>query len=562
GALYAFHVRDLRAANSDAPSVPTLLRLPVLLSEPVPELVAVDADGARSPASLVNLEVLGGGKVAAEFWVPWVFAAGEVLELALVPGPASSDREPKLDDRLANAWIEVELDEETGIESIRAGDWEFGGKDFLDPFVSYRTDRDPVTYSVSGFERIPLRAERLENLERVRMRGRIPFETPDGSVVALLDIDLTLPADAPWMIADVTVSYPYTTKRDVLNNIQQKLRRYLDLRWIEVAPFPLRPRLEATREQPIRIWKHNWLGVTSSFDLDYAAVNPKNAELDAFNHQVTAGWVAMSDGTHGLLVAQGAELRSVYAFAPMRLREHDGKQVLQVNPFGSYFGRQLDYTHMDGTGLGTDFTKLISASLRPNGPSYNGERERFSLMIAPYAGDAPPATLQAAADAFFHPPAVVVMEAPFDALLPVDIEREIDALRLARARRTTGPLPIPQAFLANPTHESVDLVWDVSRDPRIDGYDVEWRRDLDVDWQQARLGPVMRYRVGGLSDGERYAFRVRARSPGAAGVWTETSVVAVGPVEIVSAASAIEGAPILLLLRTFYYGLVHLFTTP
>ena len=48
----------------------------------------------------------------------------------------------------------------------------------------------------------------------------------------------------------------------------------------------------------------------------------------------------------------------------------------------------------------------------------------------------------------------------------------------------------------------------------------------------------------------------------AAAVWTETSLVAVGPVEIVSAASAIEGAPISLLLRAFYYGLVHLFTTP
>lgn len=151
-------------------------------------------------------------------------------------------------------------------------------------------------------------------------------------------------------------------------------------------------------------------------------------------------------------------------------------------------------------------------------------------------------------------------EAPFDALLPVDIEREIDALRLARARRTTGPLPIPQAFLANPTHGAVDLVWDAPRDPRIDGYDVEWRRHLD--WQQARLGPVIRHRVADLPDAERYAFRVRARSPGAAGAWTETSVVAVGPVKIVSAASAIEDAPISLLLRTFYYGLVHLFTTP
>ena len=31
-------------------------------------------------------------------------------------------------------------------------------------------------------------------------------------------------------------------------------------------------------------------------DLNYAEINPRNAEIDAFNHQVTAGWVAVSDG--------------------------------------------------------------------------------------------------------------------------------------------------------------------------------------------------------------------------------------------------------------------------
>ncbi len=59
--------------------------------------------------------------------------------------------------------------------------------------------------------------------------------------------------------------------------------------------------------------------------------------------------------------------------------------MLQLNPFGSYFGRQLDYTHIDGTGLGTDFTNLISASLRPKRPSYHGESDRFSSLIAPEA---------------------------------------------------------------------------------------------------------------------------------------------------------------------------------
>ena len=39
-------------------------------------------------------------------------------------------------------------------------------------------------------------------------------------------------------------------------------------------------------------------------------------------------------------------------------------------------------------------------------------------------------------------------------------------------------------------------------------------------------------------------------------------VAAVGPVEIMAAARAIEDAPVSLLLPTFSFGFVHLFTTP
>lgn len=56
---------------------------------------------------------------------------------------------------------------------------------------------------------------------------------------------------AERLSADVEVTYPYTTKRDLLHTTQQKLRRYIDLRWIEVGPFPMTPRLDGTREDPL-----------------------------------------------------------------------------------------------------------------------------------------------------------------------------------------------------------------------------------------------------------------------------------------------------------------------
>ena len=103
-------------------------------------------------------------------------------------------------------------------------------------------------------------------------------------------------------------------------------------------------------------------------------------------------------GRRGLLLADRADVRTSFAFAPMRLRERDGRQVVSLNPFGSYHGRQLAYDHLGGNGVGTAFTTLGSSALRPSAPSYNGEAERFSLLLAPYLGDAPPARLRAEAE--------------------------------------------------------------------------------------------------------------------------------------------------------------------
>ena len=69
----------------------------------------------------------------------------------------------------------------------------------------------------------------------------------------------TLPDEVGWMVVDVEADYPYTMKEDLLHTPVQKLRRYLDMRWQEAAPFQLHPRLEADRDHPVRVWKHNFL---------------------------------------------------------------------------------------------------------------------------------------------------------------------------------------------------------------------------------------------------------------------------------------------------------------
>jgi hypothetical protein len=195
-----------------------------------------------------------------------------------------------------------------------------------------------------------LDGETWDGLQRVRLKTRIPMRTPEGEFTSELTYTFTLFDELPYLYVDVEARYAYTPKRQVIHNLTQKLRRLMDLRWVETAPFQLTPALTSDN---LRVWKHNYMGITSYYDLDYGTINSKNRELDSFNHQVTAGWVAVSDGKHGLLVGEDAGSLSSMAFCPMRLREKDDRQVISLNPFGSYYGKQFDYSHLGGNGNGT-----------------------------------------------------------------------------------------------------------------------------------------------------------------------------------------------------------------
>ena len=236
--------------------------------------------------------------------------------------------------------------------------------------------------------------------------------TPEGEFSSEFTYTFTLFDELPYLYIDVQARYAYTPPRQVIHNLTQKLRRRMDLRWIEAAPFQLTPAITAPAEKPLRVWKHNYLGITSFYDLEYGRINPRNRDLNSFNHQVTAGWLAVSNGASGLLLAENAQTLASMAFCPLRLRERDGRQSLSLNPFGSYYGRQLDYSHLGGNGLGADIILAFSGALKPNGPSYNGQRLEFSLMLAPYAGDEPPVELQNDAGAHFYPPGVILHGSP------------------------------------------------------------------------------------------------------------------------------------------------------
>ncbi|MCX6065222.1 MAG: fibronectin type III domain-containing protein, partial [Chloroflexi bacterium] len=351
--------------------------------------------------------------------------------------------------------------------------------------------------------------------------------------------------------------YACTPKRQVIHNLTQKLRRLMDLRWDETAPFQLTPALSAPADRPLRVWKHNYMGLTSFYDLNYGQINPKNRNLDAFNHQVTAGWVAVSDGKRGLLVGEDAQTLASMAFCPMRLRERQGVQSISLNPFGSYFGGQFDYSHLGGNGRGTVIMQAFSGALQPNGPSFNGETLKFSLLLAPYVGDEPPQKLQDAAAAHFYPPGVIIYAASpeLDAVILEDIAGFILDEKQRAALAADSPLNPPSAFLANPSAGAVDLVWDAPREGPVTGYEIGWRPLAGPAWQTIPIAALTRWHIDNLTDGQKMQFKIRSLRVAACSAWTPEQTCAPGAVTDSSVLAMLGRIPLWTLVKLIAAGL-------
>ncbi|MDP6979991.1 MAG: hypothetical protein QF570_15520 [Myxococcota bacterium] len=240
-------------------------------------------------------------------------------------------------------------------------------------------------------------------LGAVRVETAIPL--PKGAGAVRVQREFTLVSGLPHLYCETWVSYPETESKKYDRARARALEQAYDGHWREAMPCELRPALFGRPDRPLRIWKHNHLGHVGHYDLDHGNHTGRH-EVDTLNNHVTCGWVAASDRERGLLVAQTSSATAGMAFCPIRLRETESGTRLFLNPFGAYHGRQLPYpTRYSGVGLLAAW--LGAPTLDPQAPSFNGNQQHLSLMLAPYAGDRPPQALCDAAMAFHYPYAVV-----------------------------------------------------------------------------------------------------------------------------------------------------------
>ena len=281
--------------------------------------------------------------------------------------------------RLCGEGLEV-LCDGTSVAEVRAFGEKLGGRDFFRSYIKY-------FHGVAGTE-YEFRAERKEllhpgrggKLAGCRLHGRIdlPGQVRHGSFIT----DLFIVEGIPALLVRMDIEYPYTPENDLLSNEVAVLGHFCDSSWIEAAPIQIRPLLS----RPVSVIKYNYQGDLGSYDIaDFEKADPRNAEMDSFNNHVTAGFVGVTDGNTGILVAADRSRLNSMAFCPMRSFRSGDAAGIYLNPFGTYSGRQRHHRTYSG-GLAQKLAVAASPYHRSLAPAYNGVRTGFLLGIFPFRG--------------------------------------------------------------------------------------------------------------------------------------------------------------------------------
>ncbi len=392
----AFSLLDYPRGDSTSqityPARPSRALVSLRLKQPAPaSLLLMDGSGKPLPSAVLK-SAAGSDLLFVESFQP---LERKDYRLAATPSPAEISTTLQVSEHsLGNEHLSLTFDPRGEVASLRCGGEDFAAGRFLRSGIVYGGRR----LSVDRWETVETLSAGLLAVLRQQASLSLP-----GGFTARYEREFLLAAGLPHLYLSMRIFYPRTPDRGYQAKKAQRLQQAWDEAWQELTPCELFPALNGTPENPLRVWKHNYCDHVSTYRLDYGRYS-RNTTLDSVNNHVTHAWLAVSDGRRGLLVAQNAEVTSGMAFCPLRTRKQGGALRLRLNPFGTYTGHQYHYASGD-TGLGNLMATTFSAAdhIRAYAPSYNGRMHEFSLLVAPYAGDAPPGSLRNDAEAFAYP---------------------------------------------------------------------------------------------------------------------------------------------------------------
>ena len=152
---------------------------------------------------------------------------------------------------------------------------------------------------------------------------------------------------------------------------------------------------------------------------------------------------------------------------------------------------------------------------------------------------------------YFYEPGCIVHGAPaeMDAVTSVDIERFITTAKERIALAAQTPLEPPFAFLANPSPDAVDLVWDAPRQSWVTGYEIQWRLGSESDWKSIHIAPLTHWHKEGLTDGRPMRVRMRSLRGSAHSDWTPEQACTPGAVTGATILTMLSHLPLLTLVK-------------
>ena len=307
-----------------------------------------------------------------------ITAANDALPCPLSPDPCS----------LTAGDLAMKVCKHGEVLSVKYKGRPIGGKDFVRGFLTYANRNYPVTAKTSKPLPVAGQAQGL----RVEGELHLPGEEKPG----LCQYDFfTLPGFG-GILARVNIQYPYTPETYAFSTQSSALGRFYDVRWQQAAPFQLTPRLEGS----LHVVKRNFSCAVSDFPIkSFRDSVPENESMASFNHQLTGGFVGLSNGETGLLLANARQISGSMAHCPMRLKHNNGQDQVHLNPFGTYAGPQRVYPSR-GNGSVREAFVVVAPQSRSLAPAYNGAEETAVMALFGYGGLRPGGEVLAQACAF------------------------------------------------------------------------------------------------------------------------------------------------------------------
>ena len=323
---------------------------------------------------------------------------------------------------LKNKFIYLVFNEKGKIISFRFNDVEFACPSFLESSISYGKTKKPKIYN--------------SNEDQIIVQG----SGDDGfsasiSIISEFYIEkehkvktkkvLKLYSELPYLFVNVSMVLPEikgeTTNLGKSDGTTYSVDEQYNEKWQEIVPCEIRANILGL-DQPLKIWKRNFLGIVDYFKLDMKEVDPKNANIDCLVANVSDGWMSLSNNKRGLLIGFNSLKAANFAFSPIKIKDKGfgdidkGGQQVRINPFGTYFGKILHYW-TKGNGHAQKIVAEITGTDESTAPTFSGKKISFDLILCPFIDEFPPTSVTNFADHFSFEPLVLIKQNDNDNLI-------------------------------------------------------------------------------------------------------------------------------------------------